>query len=77
MLVHVMDAIDETRAVELIKQTLQAHFVADKAMRESMEISFRIWSEKHREKLKMPHMMDSRTNVPNSHRRQSQRESCG
>ena len=69
ILVHVMDAIDETRAVGLIKQTLQAHFVADDAMRGSMEISFRIWSEKHRDKLKIPHMLDVRGNVPNSHRR--------
>jgi ribosomal protein L31E len=69
MLVHVMDAIDETRAVEFIKQTLQAHFIADDAMRGSMQISFRIWSEKHRDKLKIPHMLDVRGNVPHSHRR--------
>jgi len=74
MLVHVMDAINETRAVELIKQILQAHFAADQTMRKSMEISFLIWSEKHREKLKIPHMMDVRSDAPNSHRRQSKQE---
>jgi ribosomal protein L31E len=74
MLVHVMDAINETRAVEFIKQTLQAHFAADQTMRKSMEISFLIWSEKHREKLKIPHMMDVRSDAPNSHRRQSKQE---
>jgi hypothetical protein len=75
LLVHVMDAIDEERAVELIKHALQTHFAADETMRGSMEICFRIWSEKHREKLKVPHMTHVRGNATNSHPRQLQQES--